>query len=173
MRTAYGVRLENESVVTLKPHCTLLPCLDIPLHVASMLGHLEFVDDVLTRKLELAKEVDPDICLVSDIDGRNPPHIAAMICHLNLLKELVQATPWAARVLIDQGETILHACVRCNLFEALKLLVERVSDHELLSCKNDDSKTILQLAIVAKQTELVLIADHNALLIPLQPKQPG
>ncbi|KAK8682951.1 hypothetical protein V6N13_039029 [Hibiscus sabdariffa] len=154
---------------------------ETPLHVASMLGHLEFVHEVLARKPELAKEVDshkssplhlatakgylqvaksllqvnPDMCLVCDIDGRNPLHIAAMKGHLDLLKELVQARPWAARVLMEQGETILHACVRCNQLEALKLLVGRVSDHEFLNCKNHEGNTILHLAIAAKQTEVI------------------
>ncbi|KAL4296448.1 hypothetical protein GQ457_12G023960 [Hibiscus cannabinus] len=154
---------------------------ETPLHVASMLGHLEFVHEVLTRKPELAKELDshkssplhlatakgylqvaksllqvnPDMCLVCDIDGRNPLHIAAMKGHLDLLKELVQARPWAARVLMEQGETILHACVRCNQLEALKLLVGRVSDHEFLNCKNHEDNTILHLAIAAQQTEVI------------------
>ncbi|KAE8730748.1 VAMP713 protein [Hibiscus syriacus] len=154
---------------------------ETPLHVASMLGHLEFVDEILTRKPELAKEVDsrnssplhlasakgylqivkrllqvdPDMCLVSDIDGRNPLHTAAMKGHFDVLKELVQARPWAARVLMDQSETILHACVRCNQLEALTLLVERVSDHEFLNCKNHDGNTILHLAIAAKQTKII------------------
>ncbi|KAE8657890.1 Detected protein of unknown function [Hibiscus syriacus] len=113
---------------------------ETPLHVASMLGHLEFVDEILTHKPELAKELDSrkssplhlaaakgnlqvaknllqvnlDMCHVCDVDGRNPIHIAAMKGLLGLLRELVDARPWAARVLMEQGETILHACVRCN-----------------------------------------------------------
>ncbi|KAK8682952.1 hypothetical protein V6N13_039030 [Hibiscus sabdariffa] len=154
---------------------------EIPLHVASMLANLEFVDKVLARKPELAKEVDSrkssplhlaaakgylqvakslmqvnhDMCLVCDIDGRNPLHIAAMKGHLGLLRELVQARPWAARVLMEQGETILHACVRCNQLEALKMLVERVSDHEFVNSKNVHGNTILHLAVAAKQTEII------------------
>ncbi|KAK8602134.1 hypothetical protein V6N13_058212 [Hibiscus sabdariffa] len=154
---------------------------ETPLHIASMLGHLEFVDEVLARRPELAKEldshnssplhlasakgylkvaksllqVDPDMCLVCDIDGSNPLHIAAMKGHLGLLRELVQARPWAARVLMEQGETILHACVRCNQLEALKLLVGRVSDHDFVNCQNHDGNTILHLAIAAKQTETI------------------
>ncbi|XVF48038.1 hypothetical protein PTKIN_Ptkin03bG0158300 [Pterospermum kingtungense] len=76
---------------------------ETPLHVASMLGHEKFVEQLLTRKPELARELDyrnlsplhlaaakgylgivnrllqvnPDMCLVCDLDGRNPPHIAA------------------------------------------------------------------------------------------------
>ncbi|KAK8682964.1 hypothetical protein V6N13_039041 [Hibiscus sabdariffa] len=106
---------------------------ETPLHVASMLGHLDFVDEVLARKPELAKEVDsrnssplhlatgkgylgiakslvqvnPDTCLVCDIDGRNPLHIAAMKGHLGLLRELVDARPWAARLLMEQEFRIM------------------------------------------------------------------
>ena len=153
---------------------------ETPLHVASMLGHIEFVDQVLTRKPELAKELDsrkssplhlatakgyldivkrlmqvnPDICLVCDLDGRNPLHIAAIKGHLDVLRELVHARPWAARMLMDEGETILHACVRYNQLEAMKLLVERAADHEFVNCKNYDGNTILHLAIAAKQTEV-------------------
>ncbi|XP_039027302.1 ankyrin repeat-containing protein At5g02620-like [Hibiscus syriacus] len=160
---------------------------ETPLHVASMLGHLEFVDEILTRKPELAKEVDsrkssplhlaaakghlqvaksllqvdPDMCLVCDVDGRNPIHIAAMKGHLGLLRELVDARPWAARVLMEQGETVLHACVRCNQLDALRLLVERVSDHEFLNSKNDDGNTILHLAIAAKQTQTINFLISN------------
>ncbi|KAL4297037.1 hypothetical protein GQ457_12G023970 [Hibiscus cannabinus] len=154
---------------------------ETPLHVASIFGHLEFVDEVLAYSPELAKEVDsrnssplhlasakgylkvaksllqvdPDMCLVCDIDGRNPLHIAAMKGYLDLLRELVDVRPWAARVLMEQDETILHACVRCNQLEALKLLVERVSDHDFVNCKNGDGNTIMHLAVAAKQTETI------------------
>ncbi|KAK8682957.1 hypothetical protein V6N13_039035 [Hibiscus sabdariffa] len=154
---------------------------DTPLHVASMLGHLEFVNEVLVHKPELAKKVDsrgssplhlasaegyleiaksllrvnPDMSLVCDIDGRNPLHIAAMKGHLGLLRELVDTNLWAARVLMKHDETILHACVRCNQLEALKLLMERISDHVFLNYKNDGGNTILHLATAAKQTEIV------------------
>ncbi|XP_021276695.1 ankyrin repeat-containing protein BDA1-like [Herrania umbratica] len=153
---------------------------ETPLHVASMLGHLEFVDEILSRKPELAKEVDsrkssplhlaaakgyldiatrllqvnPDMCLVCDFDGRNPLHIAAIKGHINVLGELIRARPWAARSLMDEGETILHACVRYNQLEAMKLLVE-IADHEFVNCKNYDGNTILHLAIADKQTETI------------------
>ncbi|XP_022732417.1 ankyrin repeat-containing protein BDA1-like [Durio zibethinus] len=154
---------------------------ETPLHVASMLGHLEFVDEVLARKPELAKELDsrqssplhlatakgyldivkrllqvnPNMCLVCNLDGRNPLHIAAIKGKLDVLRELVHARPWAARLLMDEGETILHACVRYNQLEAMKFLVERVSDHDFVNCKNYDGNTILHLATAAKQIEAI------------------
>ncbi|KAK8602133.1 hypothetical protein V6N13_058213 [Hibiscus sabdariffa] len=123
---------------------------ETPLHVASTLGHLEFVHEVLARKPELAKELDSH--------NSSPLHLLlqkAMKGHLGLLKELVEARPWAAQVLMEQGETILHACVRCNQLEALKLLVERISDHDFVNCKNGDGNTIMHLAVAAKQTETI------------------
>ncbi|XWS70739.1 hypothetical protein CRYUN_Cryun03dG0074300 [Craigia yunnanensis] len=154
---------------------------ETPLHVASMLGHREFVDEVLNRKPELAKELDyrkssplhlatakghlnivrrllqvnPDMCFVCDIDGRNPLHTAAIKGHLDVLIELVHARLWAARMLMDEDETILHACVRYNHLEAMKLLVERAADHDFVNSKNYDGNTILHLAIAAKQTEAI------------------
>ncbi|KAK8682956.1 hypothetical protein V6N13_039034 [Hibiscus sabdariffa] len=85
--------------------------------------------------------------------NENPLRIAAMKGDLGLLRELVQARPWAARVFMEQSETILQACVRCNRLEALKLLVDRVSDHEFVNFKNGYGNTILHLAMPAKQTE--------------------
>ncbi|XP_022732418.1 ankyrin repeat-containing protein BDA1-like [Durio zibethinus] len=154
---------------------------ETPLHVASMLGHLEFVDEVLARKPELAKELDsrqssplhlatakgyldivkrllqvnPDMCLVCNFDGRNPLHIAAIMGKLDVLRELVHARPWAARLPMDEGETILHACVRYNQLEAMKFLVERVSDHDFVNCRNSDGNTFLHLAVAAKQIEAI------------------
>ncbi|KAE8689035.1 putative Gag-pol polyprotein [Hibiscus syriacus] len=126
------------------------------LHVASMLGHLKFVDEILTSNPELAKELDsqkssplhlaaakgylqvaksllqvnPDMCLVSDIDGRNPIHIAAMKGHLGLLRELVDARPWAARAInfLISSTTIDVDCVNEDGFAALDLLSQNQKD---------------------------------------------
>ncbi|KAE8657888.1 Detected protein of confused Function [Hibiscus syriacus] len=130
---------------------------ETPLHVASMLGNLEFVDEVLTRKPELAKEVDSQNSLplhLATAKG-NPAHIAAMKGHLDLLKELVHGRPWAACVLMEQGESILHACVRCNQLEALKFLMERISDHEFVNRQNYDGNNIMHMAIATKQTMVI------------------
>ncbi|KAE8689032.1 hypothetical protein F3Y22_tig00110945pilonHSYRG00286 [Hibiscus syriacus] len=93
------------------------------------------------------------------ITGRYPKtslHVASMLGHLNssmkFLLSWLMPDPRQLE-LMDQGDTILHACLRSNQFEALKLLMERVSDHEFLNSKNYDSNSILHLAIAAKQTE--------------------
>ncbi|KAK3419577.1 hypothetical protein EUGRSUZ_G00178 [Eucalyptus grandis] len=86
-----------------------------PLHIATMLGHSGFVEEVLTRKTEMAKEqnsqgltplhlavakgyfhivknllrVDPEVCFFHDKYGRNPLHVTAMKGHVDILELLV------------------------------------------------------------------------------------
>ncbi|KAI3524056.1 hypothetical protein L1887_02676 [Cichorium endivia] len=152
---------------------------DMPLHVASMLGHIDFVKEILIRKPHLAMEPDsqrrlplhlasakghvdvvkalvsasPDTCLARDRDGRNPLHLAAIKGRYDVVKELVHARPHAARAVVQQ-ETILHLCVKHNQLEVLKFLVERV-DHEFVNSKDADGNTILHLAVADKQLETI------------------
>ncbi|TXG61816.1 hypothetical protein EZV62_013179 [Acer yangbiense] len=154
---------------------------ETPLHIASMLGHLDFVQEILTRKPELAGELDsrkssplhlaaakgyidivktlisvnPETCFVRDRDGRNPLHIAAIKGHVSVLKELLRVRPDAARILTDRGETILHLCVRYNQLEALKFLVETLDDPDFVSCKDHYGNTILHIAVADKQVEAI------------------
>ena len=65
---------------------------------------------------------------------------------------------------IDEGlnysitifSTVLHLCVKYNQLEALKLLVESVSDEgEFLNSKgHEDGNTILYLAVMLKQIKV-------------------
>ncbi|KAK9946228.1 hypothetical protein M0R45_011703 [Rubus argutus] len=156
---------------------------ETPLHVAAMLGHLDFAKEVLRRKPELAQELDskrrsplhlasakgcvgivkellmanPDMCLARDRDGRNPLHLAAMKGRVQVLRELVKEVPSAARATVDEGGTVLHLCVKHNELEALKVLVEVMDDHDqfVMNAKDDYGMTILHLAVADKQIETV------------------
>ena len=65
---------------------------------------------------------------------------------------------------IDEGlnysitifSTVLHLCVKYNQIEALKLLVESLSDEgDFLNSKDHDGgNTILHLAVMLKQTKV-------------------
>ncbi|KAK0596588.1 hypothetical protein LWI29_017093 [Acer saccharum] len=154
---------------------------ETPLHIASMLGHLDFVQEILNRKPEMAGELDarkssplhlatakghleivkklvlvnPEMCSALDRDGRNPLHIATIKGHFSVLRELVNVKPLAARMVIDdRGETILHLCVRYSQLEMLKLLVETISDNGFLNSKCHDGNTILHTAAADKQVEV-------------------
>ncbi|TXG61820.1 hypothetical protein EZV62_013183 [Acer yangbiense] len=157
---------------------------ETPLHIATMLGHLDFVQEILNRKPKLAEELDSwklsplhiatakgyldivkillsvnsEMCFARDRDGRNPLHIATIKARISVLRELVNVRPQAARMLIDRrGETILHLCVRYDQLEILKLLVETIGDNGFLNSKDDDGNTILHTAAADKQVIEYLI----------------
>ncbi|PWA74861.1 ankyrin repeat-containing domain, PGG domain protein [Artemisia annua] len=100
---------------------------DMPLHIASMLGHVDFVNEILSRAIK---------------------------GHCEVVKELVQAQPHAARVMVQQ-DTILHLCVKHNQLEVLKFLIEVIIDYEFINSKDAHGNTILHLAVADKQVETV------------------
>ena len=75
---------------------------------------------------------------------------------VEVVRELIVARPDSTQVVLDGGETVLHLCVKYNQLEALKLLVESVSDEgEFLNSKDhEDGNTILHLAVMLKQIEV-------------------
>ncbi|KAI8004046.1 Ankyrin repeat-containing protein ITN1 [Camellia lanceoleosa] len=73
---------------------------------------------------------------------------------VDVLRELVQAMPQAARARVDHGDTILHLCVKFCQTEALNLLLETM-DAGLKTAKNCHGNTILHLVVAHKQSEIV------------------
>ncbi|XP_039165199.1 ankyrin repeat-containing protein ITN1 [Eucalyptus grandis] len=155
---------------------------ETPMHIAAMLGHLKFVEEVLARKPELVKEqdsqsstplhlaaakgyhnivasllrVDPEICFVRDKYERNPLHVAAMKGHVDVLELLVRTKPDAARSVITHGQTIMHLCVKHNRLEALKLLMDILGDYQFINLRDEYGNTILHLAAADKQTKTIV-----------------
>ncbi|XP_041006598.1 ankyrin repeat and SAM domain-containing protein 1A-like isoform X2 [Juglans microcarpa x Juglans regia] len=156
---------------------------ETPLHIAALLGHVEFTGALLSKKPNLANEVDSqgrtplhlasaeghteivkallrqtnaEICLVCDEDGRIPLHLAAMRGRMEVIKELLFAKPQSIRVELD-GCNVLHLCVRYNHLDALKLLVESsINDQDdFLTSKDSDGNSILHLATMFKQTKTI------------------
>ncbi|KAF8401046.1 hypothetical protein HHK36_014349 [Tetracentron sinense] len=154
---------------------------DTPLHIAAILGHVDFVREILNRKPEFACEINlrrssplhlasakgyieivkdllsinSDMCLAHDRDGRTPLHLAAMKGRVMVLKELVHANPEATRVIAYQRKTILHLCVKYNQFEALRMLVDTISDDDFVNREDDNGNNILHLAVGDKQIETI------------------
>ncbi|KAJ0724550.1 putative ankyrin repeat-containing domain-containing protein [Helianthus annuus] len=172
--------LQNDPLILDK--ATLNQHDDMPLQIASMLGHIDFVKEILTRKPKLCMECDsqrrlplhiasakghvdivkallsanPETCTARDRDGRNALHVAAVKGHCEVVKMLVQAQPHAARAMVQQQETILHLCVKHNQLEVLKLLIETMGDHEFVNTKDSHGNTILHLAVADKQIEVCI-----------------
>ncbi|PON84466.1 Transmembrane protein [Trema orientale] len=153
-----------------------------PLHVASMLGHVDLVRQLLRRKPELASELDstgssplhlagakghveiveellaadPEACTVRNQDGRTPLHVAAVKGRAKVLGELVRVIPESTRALTDRGETALHLCVGRNRLEGLRVLVEGIGRHsEIVNWRDFDGFTVLHIAVAKKQFETI------------------
>ncbi|KAL3844269.1 hypothetical protein ACJIZ3_001672 [Penstemon smallii] len=150
-----------------------------PLHIATLKGHLPFVQKILNLNPLLAEELDsqqssalhiasakgyveivrelllaaPDMCLSRDSQGRNPLHLAAIKGCPQVLIELVRVSPLAARENLERGLIVLHVCVKVNQLEALKTLVPFLN--ELINARNDYGDTILHMAVRNKQNEII------------------
>ncbi|KAK6162003.1 hypothetical protein DH2020_001844 [Rehmannia glutinosa] len=154
---------------------------ETPLHVATLLGHIDFVKEIISIKPELTSElnlhqssplhlasakghvdvvrallsVNPRTCLARDRNGLTPLHLAAIKGRLEVLKVLLEARRDAARVEVYRGENILHLCVKYYQLEALKLLVENIVDPEFINGRDIDGNTVLHLAVADKQVEAI------------------
>lgn len=154
---------------------------ETPLHVAAMLGHLDFARALLDYKpdlfvtrldsegrsplhlasatgyieiVRLLLTADPEVCLIRDEERRTPLHLAIMNGQIDVVKELVKVKPEATMYTLDQGETILHSCVTYNRLEALKFLIESrmVEDNYA----DDIGNTILHTATALKRVQVKL-----------------
>ncbi|KAI6702848.1 hypothetical protein NL676_011984 [Syzygium grande] len=122
---------------------------DIPLHVASMAGQVNFVSEVLKLKTEFADELNQDgfgplhitmargnvdivqellkvgnrLCLGKGREERIPLHYSVIKGRNEVLMELVSACPKSIEKVTAWRESTLHLAVKNSRFEALKLLV--------------------------------------------------
>ncbi|CAH1428110.1 unnamed protein product [Lactuca virosa] len=118
------------------------------LHLASAEGHVEIVR-------ELLNVISPDGWRFQDQDGSTPLHLAVMNEQLEVIKVLIQAKPDLGRELHENGDTILHTCISCNRFEAMKFLSQLWNDEELATQTDRNGNTLLHLAVIQKQIQTV------------------
>ncbi|KAK7284200.1 hypothetical protein RJT34_18942 [Clitoria ternatea] len=169
---------------------SLYPFTETPLHIASLLGHVEFCHVLLDKNPSLATEVNsagrcplhlasakghtdivkallvtkPEMCLVSDKDDMLPLHFAAMRGRIGIIKEFIKAVPNSIREMTETCDgSVLHLCVRHNHLDALKLMVESVRGDRclLLSTKDREENTILHLAVKRRQIKVRFTHDHG------------
>ncbi|KAI3506139.1 hypothetical protein L1887_28495 [Cichorium endivia] len=155
---------------------------ETPLHIAALSGHLDFVKILVRKKPLLAMSLDslrrtalhlasaeghveivrellnvmsPIGWCFRDQDGRTPLHMAAMNEQLDVIKVLIETKPDLGRELQENGDTVLHTCISCNRFEAMKLLSKLWTDEELATLTDRNGNTLLHLAVVQKQIQTV------------------
>ncbi|KAK4278818.1 hypothetical protein QN277_016613 [Acacia crassicarpa] len=121
------------------------------LHIAAATGHREIVRELLSLKL------GTNLCLLKDKFGLNPLHHAAIRGRVGVIQELVSFCPDAAKqVTTAQGETALHLAVKNHQLEAVRVLVKLCGeDVEIMSLKDKDGRTALEIAIATKQLQVL------------------
>ncbi|XP_028786838.1 ankyrin repeat-containing protein ITN1-like [Neltuma alba] len=157
---------------------------ETPLHISSLLGHLQFTKELITLKPNLAIEVDSsqrtalhlasaeghihvvkelikvnnEACLKPDEEGRIPLHYAAMRGRTKVVQELIKAKPESLSFR-DNGKTVFHLCVTYNHLETLTALVELESaiTGQLFNFTSSDNSgnTVLHLAVMLKRLEAI------------------
>ncbi|OWM79266.1 hypothetical protein CDL15_Pgr003438 [Punica granatum] len=155
-----------------------------PLHLAALMGHLKFSKRLLELRPELASEQDSEkctplhlaaanghhqivkellkangkACLIQDQEGRVPLHLAAMRGRIPVVQELLKSAlaQESVKKKVDDGDSILHLCVKYNHLEILKLVLSSTGDDgEVLKMTDFHGNTILHLAVMLKQIEMV------------------
>ncbi|XP_077225506.1 uncharacterized protein LOC143858684 [Tasmannia lanceolata] len=172
---------------------------ETPLHIASLLGHMSFTEEILKHgpglarmsdergsyplhlasargHVEIAKEllkVDPSLTQLRDKDGRIPLHLAALNGQVNMSKELLWIDPTSARAVSDRGETTLHLCMKHRQVEAAALFLE--GDKDLLNMKDQSGNTeLLNLKDQSGNTALHLATTKKQIqMLNLLLKEPN
>lgn len=167
-------------------HRSAVSCIsDTPLHIASLLGHLNFVQELLSLNPESASDLDsrgcsalhlaaakghleivrdlvkanPEMCVLRNQDGWTPLHLAAIKGRVEVVKELIRVKPDSVWVMTDRSETVLHLCVERNRSAMIKSLVDAIGfgggEAELLNWKDSEGNSVLHFAVSRKQIEIV------------------
>ncbi|XP_054782380.1 ankyrin repeat-containing protein At5g02620-like [Prosopis cineraria] len=157
---------------------------ETPLHISSLLGHLQFTKELVTHKPNLVLELDSsrktalhlasaeghflivkellkaknEPCLFPDEEGRIPLHYAAMRGRKEVVQELIKAKPESLSFR-HQGKTVFHLCVTYNHLETLNVLVELESaiTGKLLNFTSSDDagNTVLHFATMLNRVEVI------------------
>ncbi|KAI3888100.1 hypothetical protein MKW92_001945, partial [Papaver armeniacum] len=117
--------------------------------------------------VKLLLKAKPDACMVKDEAERTPLHLAAMNDRVEIMEVLMEKKLQGIHIKNDQnGDTILHFCVKSNTnTKPLRLLVKKLvllpqnpnpnSTSITSGDKNNDDKTILQLAADLGKIEMI------------------
>ncbi|PON99759.1 Transmembrane protein [Trema orientale] len=152
------IRLKPESVMELNKEGFR------PLDIASALGHVEIVKEIIASTSCTTTTSGNDICRLKGKDGRTAMHYAVIHGKIEVIDELVSFSVECVKDLTVLGETTLHLAVKYYRFEALRSLVESLEKlglEELVNWGDKDGNTVLHLAVSRKQHESVEFLLNN------------
>ncbi|KAK7269865.1 hypothetical protein RIF29_22645 [Crotalaria pallida] len=159
---------------------------ETPLHIASMLGHLPFVQVMLKLKSQFAYElnqddftplhlasanghlhiviellkVDHNLCAIKGRGELLALHCAAIKGRIDVMTELLSASPACVEIKTARGDNPLHVAVKNNHFDTFKFLVQHIktlNKVQVLNEKDSQGNTILHLAVSRKQYEACIV----------------
>ncbi|XP_028780807.1 ankyrin repeat-containing protein BDA1-like [Neltuma alba] len=136
----------------------------IPLHLASLKGHVQTVRELLKAKLDDDDGVNQ--CLAKDDEGWTALHCASRKGKMRVMEELMSACPECLEQVTAKGETVLHLAVKANQFEAVKkVLAERIkmlpNFQELVKARDINGKTVYDLAAAKKELQVLEILKED------------
>ncbi|CAL5382602.1 unnamed protein product [Camellia sinensis] len=161
---------------------------ETPLNIASMVGHVNLVKEIMKLRKEFSQELNEDglsplhiasakghveivkvllkadhkLCLVKGRERRIPLHYATIKGRVDVIRELILSSADSAVDMTARGETVLHLAVKNNQFEAFKDLVEHLkkfNKEDVLNRKDDQGNTFLHLAVSKKEYEVYPVID--------------
>ncbi|KAJ9179232.1 hypothetical protein P3X46_011042 [Hevea brasiliensis] len=143
-----------------------------PLHVATLRGHNDIVEEILEMRPNFAQKTNKNgfsplhcacskgqleitkLLLSSDLDlamqynnhGYTPLHLAVINGHLAILEAFVFSSPSSLQCLTKDGETVLHLAVKFNRYNVIKRLAQVPDFSHLLHQQDQDGNNKLHLA---------------------------
>ncbi|OMO91722.1 hypothetical protein COLO4_18143 [Corchorus olitorius] len=115
IKSLHGLLQEDRLIL----HRSIVSCVsETPLHVSSILGHANFVQELLSLNPELASELDSHGC--------SALHLAAAKGHVEIVKELVKVDPGTCTVRNEDGKTPLHVAAIKGKVEVARVLMIKV-----------------------------------------------
>ncbi|XP_028780803.1 delta-latroinsectotoxin-Lt1a-like [Neltuma alba] len=135
----------------------------IPLHVASLQGHVETVRELL--KANLGEDDGVNQCLVMDREGWTPLHCASQKGNIMVMEELISKCPQCLEQVTAKGETVLHLAVNANQFGAVNVLAERIrrlpNFQTVLKAQDQEGKSAYQLAAAKRQYQVLEVLKEE------------